>query len=403
MRYKTRKYIRKTVLYLLNTTVIILLYVIAAQKLVLPAFFEYYTGDLVRKNTAVFYQTYLGSLAGDASGATTETDSGGLMNLVDFMVREPNYLYLKNVLETIDATGEKVVSHIPRKIKDDMVSVATHPALIEWVKNPKGEYAPIYQYEAIRFIDGLASLADYAVLGNDSKLLFSKGKAVDFPATDSAPDLDYKDGLVSIVVKYRDKRIGKVIADTGGQAPAELNFENTGLDVSYFILEGDTPEKARVVRQKVSPVHFQKWAKEGVYQGFFSGIHDGYRFLKKKTDRYNLIVVYRAESAFFYVFKFVLYLILVLFILGLLYALKQKPWTVFFKNRGQDNLEHLLKKSHEIGQDYAESALKIQNTLQQMKTQELDRLRLISDNLGFLRQSVYEAMDPNTPRLKGPK
>jgi hypothetical protein len=423
MRYKTKKYIKKSVLYVFNAAVITLLYVIAAHKLYLPALFEFYTGDVVRKNTLVYYEKYSGLFGAQSSGA--ETAAFDYMNLVDYLAREPDYLYINDILNTIESGSNAIRSAISKEIKDDVISISTHPALVEWLKNPESPYASVYQYEAIRFIDGVASVHDYVIFAKDNKVLFSRGKLAvkdDSSQADKSADLEYNKGLAWVSVKHKGMRVGKFLADTGGLIPVDLNFENSGMDVSYFLLsdsgkgleqngsqgglQNGGTSRDKVVKKNISNTSFQKFVRDDVYHGPYAGIHDDYRFILKNFGRQSLLIIYKAESTFFYISKFILYIILVSFVIGLYILTKKGILSTLlndlFKKKQHSDIDDLLKKSNEMTGEYAAMSVKFQSSLQQVKNQEIDRLRVISEHLGFLRQSVYQSMDQDVHELKSP-
>ncbi|MDH4262009.1 MAG: hypothetical protein OEV78_03080 [Spirochaetia bacterium] len=390
MRYKTKKYIKKSILYVFNTSVIIVLYTIAAHKFYLPAFFEFYTGNIVREKTLVYYEKY--------SGSSVESGEIDYMNLVDYVTREPNYLYIKDILGAIEPSSKQT---LPLQIKEDVTSISTFPALIEWIKNPYSKYASIYQFESIRFIDGFGSIDDYLVLDKANKVLFAKGKInVNDLETVENSEVNYKKGIVYVPVKHNGSQIGKLIVDTGGLFQFNLNFENTGLDVSYFLLQVNDNLNGKIINKHISDPGFQKWIRDNNYSGFYSGIHDGHRFLLKNYGHQNLVIIYKAESILFYVSKFILYIIGILTIASFYFFIQRGYFREFFKKKKNSEIEELLKKSNEMAMEYASMSLKLQNSFYQLKNQEVDRLRIISEHLGFLHQSVYQGMDNENHELK---
>ena len=388
MRYKTKKYIRKVVLYTLNTSIVIIIYVFAAHKMYLPAIFEYYTGDKVRELTLTTYEMYF-----DTTGVTQDNVAGesvDYMNWLDFAVREPTYLYISDMVSTSQTNG-----YVVNFMHDKAFAITTHPAMIEWLKNPKSQYSSVYQSECIRFIDGLNLYTTYAILNQKNVIMHSRGKITsrEIEESDHAQTLH---GVISIPIIYQGKALGRFYALAGNESNVNYRIAETGLGISMVTLQPDN----KILQREVYGEYLNQWIKDNIYLGPHSGIHDGYRYVHKQTIKNSFVFIYKAQSLLYYVSKVIMYIIVVSFAIGLILILKSGAWKSRIHRKKAIDFDDLLYQSNKITQDYAGLAVKFQTSLQQAKSQELERLRIIGEHLGFLQQSIYNTVEEDQFKFK---
>jgi hypothetical protein len=379
MRYKTKRIIFQIARYFIYTFLLLLGYSIAAHRYYLPAFFEYYTGNLVRSNTQQYYQKYFG----DGKGGTQGTFS--IMNVVDFVVREPSYLYVSDILDTLSKGSSEVSS----KVRDDSLSVSTHPAIIEWLKNPHGKFASVYEYESVRYISSFESFQNFIILDKNSKVIHSSGKiTADYGTLKNNSDLMVYNNLISIPVKSANLVTGRIIASTLNNMSTSLSFHNTGFDISWLWID----QENKILSDNISNLVLKKWIQGDKYTGGNAGVSENFRILSRNISAKKLVLVYPVESVFYYTLKILLYLAVILLSLAFIYFWQKSNLFMLLKAKiqkiGQNKAVELLEKSNMVNQEFASLAVKYQNNMQSMKIQEIDRLRLISEHLTYLHKSA---------------
>lgn len=381
MRYKTKKYLKKAIFYTFNFLLICTAYTYAAHERYLPAFFEYYTGDFVRSHTQQYYELYAKKYlkTGNLAGAGLD-----MQNTVDYLLREPAYLYVKNVMDAVSVSSDK----LPAQAKDDVISISTNPAFSEWLNEPQGQYAAVYQYETIRFIESFPFIQDYQITNTFGQVMQARGAKIEEKGSlDPDNEISYQKGILSIPVKFHSKNVGYFYARTEFSYDLDLNFANAGYNVSFLVLNSD----GKVEKSEITDNGVRNLVSDETYAGPLKGIHNGYRFILQSYDHFNVLLIYKAASTYFYAFQALFYLVILAFLLVLLLLSRKLDFRsvpAFFRKRQQADWESLLIKSNELNREYTAAAIKFQSTIQNMRIQELERLHLISEHLTYLHQST---------------
>ncbi|MDH4199338.1 MAG: hypothetical protein OEV66_03070 [Spirochaetia bacterium] len=349
----------------------------AAQKYYLPAFFEYHTGETVRDYSDAYYKKYVEKyLVGKGS---EETQGFAYLDVMDRIVREPGFLYANDLLDILSMSNGEVSA----ELRSNIFSIVTNPAMMEWLDNPKGQFASVFQYEVIRNIESYDAFKGYAVIDANNKVLFVSKVSIIPDSFKTADEIFFQDGKVSMPVKQQGKTIGRFFAITGSAFNQYLNFENTGYAVSYVV----TDSKGNVLQNHIQDQRIP-WIQDKRYNGVFSGIQGGFRIVSRNFPDYHLILIYRAQSALFYVSRLLLYAIGLGLMVWLVYYIRKSAWNLFETQYKRPDINRLLTQSSEISREYAALNLRFQNSMLDMRSQEMDRLKTISEHLTYLHQSV---------------
>ena len=214
VRYRTKKYIRKGFAYTVTTLFTVMMYIILAHRDGLPELFDYYTGDIVREYTGELYQEMMAPFFSDKKKKAV-AGASPVRNFLDTLTREPRYLYTQDLIEALSMATDEV----PAGVRDDLYSMATYPALVEWIKNPRGNYASIFQYEFIRQLDSYSYLQEIAVFNSEKTRIWARGDAGQIATGRDWEHLG-SEGF-SVAVKERGQTVGYIqgnwdVAQMGG-------------------------------------------------------------------------------------------------------------------------------------------------------------------------------------------
>lgn len=356
-----------------------LLYIFLAHTRQLPALFEKFTGDLVRNKTENFYEVNMSGLLAKAQTGQFQP-SAFYMSVVDTVAREPSYLYVQDILKAVQ-TGDEAA---PEEVRDDLHSIVTYPALLEWIRNPKGSFAEVFKYEFIRYVKTFDYIQDFRVVTRDRNILWKIGEA------------QYENGLGEIFINakgfsqpiYHDGILKGYIQ--GGWDRAKMIKRTALSDLAYgvkaFILNSNF-ELLDANMKVEEGSQLSRYIRDNAYIGPLSGRHSGYRFIHTKSD-YSILFIYPATPVTFYLLRILLALILAALCLYLYYYLKNN-WRVLFpqKNEKRD-AEQLLQSSIQLNADAINFVRETQRAIVQIKETELEKVMLISGHISFMHKKL---------------
>ncbi len=305
MYYRYKKRLLRVIYYLTSLVGIGYLYIEAAHRRLLPAVFEYYTGDLVRSRTAELY----GAAAfrpGDTTSASPRYASNW-HNVLDTLTREPGYLAAMNLLEH----NLKVWENLPRNInrKELLLAMGSDATLVQWLRNPKSRFADVYQYEFLYRMDSYRYISGYRIMDNMGRDLY-RSRAFDdtaVPATTEKLALEKKG--FSIPITDESRLLGYLqgnwdpawFPDLPTLAANQAGFLSFTLTSAGFVISPDIGYED--LESYLTEIDNRK-----KYQGPLSGRLDGRRFVSATIDGLTMVVVFKAASWTFYLFQILLYM-----------------------------------------------------------------------------------------------
>ena len=290
----------------MSTLAILFTYIILAHRGGLPELFDYYTGDFVRDKTENFYNQTFAPLFEDINVSTAASAVLTGDSLLDAITREPRYLYTLDLIEAIS----QATSDIPSGVRDDMLSMSSHPALVEWVKNPRGIYASIFRYEFIRLLDGYPYMQEVAIYNNSRKLLWRRGDESAVARLRQAADWERigLDGF-SMAIKERGRVIGYVQGnwESARMSPfPEISQPGLGVHAVIISRSGEL-----LYPQELTPVAARLFS-ENSYLGPLSGTFHDLKVWSSDYGNSRVVFFYPSAPWTFYVLQLDLYALLFL-------------------------------------------------------------------------------------------
>ncbi|RME88431.1 MAG: hypothetical protein D6767_10190 [Candidatus Hydrogenedentota bacterium] len=311
MSYRAKRLLVLWTVRITLWTAISFLYIHLAHRKALPAVFEYYTGDFVRKHTATFYRSMLGRESESLVLPKDRKKGRWFWNTLDFLTREPQYLEVSQKANYL----QKLVEQLPETYKADLESLANSPPILQFIKKPKSRFAQVYQYEIIRLVEANPVIDSFAILDSAGKVLFSKGQDL------SLSNFPKKSVLSSSGFKLPIEDEGSLGFFVGSwnffKAPEiQSTLERSQsfvLDKDFHIVEGNVPKDLNQL------VH------GNVYDGPLEGHRLGFRFTSLALSNHWIVFYWARESIFFYIYRLLLGIFLLAVLVAFLYYAK-KTW-----------------------------------------------------------------------------
>lgn len=393
MTYRTRKYIFRSVRYVLITSFLTAFYIIAANSRNLPAVFEYYTGDTVREHTSSIYKKWF-QQEPSAIADTAHDTSPLLWNTLDFITREPGYIQASNTLDVLKAKADSL--HSDSRRENSLQQIATDPALVNWLRNPRGRFADIFKYEFIRNLDRRSFISDYAVFTvNGGSLHTTAGYKPDFRRTETAAYSEEK-----FTHPVRDE--GRIIGYFHGrwnpwQFPDLRTMAGSAGDTITFLINAEHKVLSDIAgRERISRFLEYKQKKSDshlVYTGPVSGRMYRSRYLSAAGNNITIIAVYPAAGISFYVFRLMLYTIGIA-ALVYLYIYGRKAYHLL-RNRQFTPRRRWLEEGLEEALELNRQTLDLNNTARKVlltvREKEVETLEKISGHMATTSRKLAGA------------
>ncbi|MCS6983827.1 MAG: hypothetical protein NZM25_01710 [Leptospiraceae bacterium] len=373
MLYRTKKYLRKSAFYTVSIALTAIFYIEAAHRRILPAVFEYYTGEVVRKNTRpFFFEVKAPSLF------------FSIHDLLDILTREKGYMGGRKLLREILQS----VQQWQLQAQEIQKFLSRDTSLKLWLGDPKGRFADVYKYEFLSQLENYGAVQAVRILDSQGGILYSaknfeseklkelKGEGVSAHGFRTAVEVDGKLlGMVEIIWN-RASVILMASANRAGYQVFLLNESNH--------LVGTRP------RGEVLSKFFFREGTNLRYRGVLHGRQDGYRKLAELIDGFYVVVVYEAVAWYYYFYYLIIYIAL-LFLGYLFYrqAMRLKDlWLTKRVFQEKAYLEEGLRQAIQINQEALRLVGESMLQMQKRQTQSLEFLaKFQSDFLAFLRSS----------------
>ena len=382
MRYRTKKYILKTVQYILTVVISTVIYTIAAHTKSLPAFFELNTGDWVREQTQEIYSATLGDSKQKLTVPENRTSNFFFWNALDFITSDPGYRYASVTLDNLSETIKK----LPQNRVDLVSDLSSDFSIVHFLKNPKAKFAEVYKYEAKRHLESYDFISSFGVYDLDNNIVIKSKNPVKTNRLHSKGLFLSEHGFV-VEIEYGDKVIGYVKGNWNLWKFPDLPFAgNLGNGaVGLIIDENDTVIVGNHIGQELSSL-----IVADKYVGPYAGRKYPYRFKYEMTYGMRVVIIYQATPVVYYIFKI---LIFVLLGLVLLYAIQFGSKLVdFIKQKTYEPKHVWMEESLQRSIDLSEETLKVtqesQQYIHELKQQEGQRLEAIAMRIASIDQKI---------------
>ncbi len=384
VRYRTKKYILNTLKYTVSLLFFSYLYIFLAHIGELPALFEKYTGPQVRNATNQIYETQIQALlkkmqVGDYN------PSEFYYAMLDTVTAEPVYRYTRDLLQAAEHPNRGV----PPEIKDDLESMVTYPALLEWLKSPKGGFAEVFKYEFTRYVRSHGYIRDMRVVNTERDILWKTGAG------------EYENGLgenymddtgFSRTVKANGRLVGYL---QGKWDPAGMlnmtAFSHLAYGAHALILDSNF----KVINPDANLASFQQWMRDSKYIGPLAGREDGVRFIHQRNPAYTILIAYPAPSWVYYFVR----LLLGALLLGLgayLYFYISGHWNSIFRQKDEDiSAKQLLHGALQLNAETLHFTRDAHKALVQFREAELEKIALIGGHLTYMHKKLNDVMQNN--------
>ena len=382
MRYRTKKYILKTVQYILTVVISTVIYTIAAHTKSLPAFFELNTGDWVRKQTQEIYSATLGGSKQKITVSENRTSNFFFWNVLDFITSDPGYRYASVTLDNLTETIKK----LPQNRVDLVSDLSSDFSIIHFLKNPKSKFAEVYKYEAKRHLESYDFISSFGVYDLDNNIVIKSKSPVKTNRLHSKGLFLSEHGFV-VEIEYGDTVIGYVKGNWNLWKFPDLPFVgNLGNGaVGLIVDENDTVIVGNHIGEELNSL-----IVADKYVGPYAGRKYPYRFKYEVTYGMRVVIIYQATPVVYYIFKI---LIFVLLGLVLLYAIQFGSKLVnFIKQKTYEPKHVWMEESLQRSIDLNEETLKVtqesQQYIHELKEQESQRLEAIAMRIASIDQKL---------------
>ena len=382
MRYRTKKYILKTVQYILTVVISTVIYIIAAHTKNLPAFFELNTGDWVRKQTQGIYSTTLGGSKQKLTSSGNRTSNFFFWNALDFITSDPGYRYASVILDNLSETIKKLPQNRVALVSD----LSSDFSIIHFLKNPKSKFAEVYKYEAKRHLKSYDFISSFGVYDLDNNIIIKSKNPVKTNRLSSKGLFLSEHGFV-VEIEHGDKVIGYVKGNWNLWKFPDLPFAgNLGNGAVGLIVD----ENDRVIVGNHIGQELNSLIVADKYVGPYAGRKYPYRFKYEMTYGMRVVIIYQATPVVYYIFKILIFILLGLV---LLYAIQFSSKLVdFIKQKTYEPKHAWMKESLQRSIDLNEETLKVtqesQQYIHELKEQESQRLEAIAMRIASIDQKL---------------
>lgn len=361
------------------------LIITSAHRGWLPELFDYYSGDFIREHTEGLYRESVAVFFPEEKKGFQASRGFGFQNMLDLLTREPRYLYTKDLMEALSEQPHEV----PPRVRDDLYSMASFPALVEWIKNPRGQYASIFQYEFIRQLDSYSYLQEVAIYNSEKKHLWrKKGKAQSIPKGGDWEHITQKG--FSIAIKERGRTIGYIRGPLDALSMESYpEIAHPGLGVFGAMISSSS----ELLFPETLPPVLEKLFSRGAYIGPLAGEYAGLRVMSMNYGGGRVLFFYPAPGAGFYLLRIFLYSFLIAVVLFSGWLLYRKREIFSTGKKRDERVQALLGDSVKLNQQAILLAQDSQKSMLKVREQELEKLVMIGHHLSYLRKNLSETKD----------
>jgi len=392
MLYRSRKRLLQGIKYLLTIGVTLVLYMVFAHKMWLPAIFEKYTGEMVRANTIGLYSQI------HFLQTVEEDDDGGLhrqiqyrsltkWDILDIITRQSDYLFTVDILRSYNNSPVDI-----ENIKKSVFNITTHTGLIEWLKNEKGQYAEIFKYEFLRYLETFKGFKQITIINEDGSVLYSSDtgeKVLEKPVE----NMEVKNNNLLNKVYSGEKYIGYIqVAMSAMNQNEDLNLPEMPFGMTNIILNNESyVDQTRAGEQDLGELPY---VVKGKYVGIRSGVVNKTRVLSGRFGQGSVVIMYPRASIFSYVFKIFLYILLIATIGVTIYSFNKykthlNRW--FYSSiKGMTEREILLEQAINMQNSSVEFSKECSQKLIELKENEIHKIAALGEHLSYLHSKVEE-------------
>ncbi|MES0489623.1 MAG: hypothetical protein ABUK01_06515 [Leptospirales bacterium] len=385
MRYRTKKYLKKTLYYSLFTIITSLSYFIAAHKKILPALMEFYTGEAIREATQPLYNYY--AIVFEDSEIEVEESRRNMHDYLDIITRESSYLYGKDLLQAKAAEAD-----LSGPFQKEAHVLATHPGLMQWLKNTRGKYAEVFQYEFLRYVKNVDIVKNLTVMDNSGKVLYPD-KTKDFEGAIPEKDFTIEDSRFFIKVKSQDVLLGYISAemDRFGYKLDHFNVPQPAYGITALFVDS----KGKVLNRDKFIGYSVEWIRDGYYTGPMGGRKGEARILSQKIGNHNLVFIYEARHWLFYLFKLLFIIALPVTLLIFLLYLRKNIGNIVQWIKAETKGKEILESAILLQKESIEFSKECEEKMVEMRVAELEKLRLIGRHLEGLHSALENRSSDN--------
>ena len=386
MRYRTRKYLYKTLRYFASGIVITLLYIFAAHQKKLPAVFEKYTGSYIRHTTLPFYTQFFPA----PSGAS---ESGSFLSFLDFTAREPAYLHAQETLQrTLETLKELPVNRLR---KEFVLDVQSDPALLNWLRAPEGKFAPILKFDFLSRMDNRPFIRSFTIQDARGEILHSSaGKNEDLLKLQSS-DLALTPAGFSVRILGDNVPLGTVSASWNLAGFPDIPLGGKYSEGTFILVtrRNGALTYTPAMPEELSGLVSRSVSGESRYTGPTAGRIHSYRVISQNYGSLRIAVFFPATNLAYHVFKYLIYLS----VIGLAVAVFLGGKSAFAYAREKviasraNWLEAGLEKAVTMNRRSLELAEQSQRLLVSVRERESNQLEAIGTTLRRLEYRMREA------------
>jgi len=407
MRYKTKKYIKKSIQYTLVTLLVFFIYIVAAHQKKLPVVAEHYTGDITRSLTKGFYYNFIKDKSLSTQVTAEKVEGRTLWKILDVIVREPGYLYASQVLDNL----EKVFKTLPAKKVNTFLELVSNPFILNWIQKPNSLFADVYKYEFKRQLESLSYVTDYYLLDMNQKTLFSSVKVsikkvgkrkkkstlsnkiqqanqeiLSLISLVQNKDYYTDENKIILRVKKNDKTIAYLIAKWNVWKFPDLPVvAHLGKGVQGIIIDS----QKKVI--STTPDSFKAFIdKENKYTGSFGGRNYPLRIISTSKNSATIILSIPAAGFGYYLFKILVYILFVVVAFAVYYMVRKIIQSVNFTSLKDRNIwiEESFQSAIQLNEDTLKSVHKSKQIVERIKEQETKKLDSIAAHLFQIHKKI---------------
>jgi len=385
MRYRTRKYLKRTFFYCIFTAVVSVVYILSAHKKILPALMEYYTGQAIRTLTQPVYDSYANVFEGDETGIT---EPGlNFYDVLDIVTRESYYSYGRDLLSA--KAAETDVSGLFQK---DAHNLATHPGLIEWLSNTRGSYAEVFKFEFLRYVKSVNLVKNITILDKSGKIQYPD-KSGSYEGTIPDEDFLIEDSHFFIKVKSQNSLIGYISAEIDRYGYKLDHFSVPEPAYGFTSLFVDS--RGKVLNRDSYFAYSNEWIQDGYYTGSAGGRKGDARILSQKIGDHTLIFIYKARHWSFYLFQLLFIIALPLTFVTFLLYLRKNIGNIIQWLKAETKGKEILESAIVLQKESIEFSKECEERMVEMRVAELEKLRLIGRHLEGLHAALENRNSDN--------
>lgn len=351
------------------------LYIELAHQNLLPAVFEYYTGEWVRQNTESWF---------------FEPKSKGKVgffhfyDILDSLTRETGYLGARALLEEAQKIEQNLVYMAP--LKEIIAWVSSDNSLITFLRKPKDRFAEVYQWDFVSRLQDYPLIDSFCIRDKNKKILY-KSKNFDEKKTELLAKNELNSVGYLAEVRTEEGFLGTLEILWNKGFLAQMAFSNQAGYQSFFVKSDGT---------LIGPSNFPKefgrlfLAKNGqnFYKGPYRGVYQDFRVVAGPVGEFYLVIYYKKAPWYYYLFYFLTLLTSVILAYLTYRYLSQVivEWKKKQSKERQNWLELDLQKAFEINRTAIELA---GESISEMKNLQSKTVELVS--------SIYQVI-PKMPR-----